>query len=298
VVHRYRSTTDVFGGLEQGEANSLLINIFSDNVNDGVAAIDAVRNRFPDVPICLIGTNRELTTLPGIQGAWRTRFQHYFRLAYDDTPDVIRKNAELIVGDLASYLLASTASKKLRGLKNIISDTRDTSHFSPGSANAIQEAVDLAQRALEVRTTPGKQYILPGFEGAEVQTLVKSTLEAASSGLKRTAAVNIGILIVGAGLVVSSFIVAVSTGSWEAVSFGGFGVAGVVAALITNPLKSVGRGARQLVQIQIAYLGFINQLALLNRSTGEETQQFMLDRSKQLGDATTSMLAALEKHFG
>ena len=68
--------------------------------------------------------------------------------------------------------------------------------------------------------------------------------------------------------------------------------------LSANPLKSIGIGARRLVQVQVAYLGFLNQLSLLKFSPNVTDENALQARSKQLGEAITNCLEALEKHFG
>ena len=106
---------------------------------------------------------------------------------------------------------------------------------------------------------------------------------------------NIGVLVVGSLLVFISLIYAAVTNRWEAVAFGGFGIAGVIASLITNPLHSIGVSARRLVQIQVAYLSFLNQLTMLNQDSKKLSA---IDRSQRLGDEMARTLKALEEHFG
>jgi len=298
-VLRYENGDAVLRAFESGEANALMINLFS--VGDALKVITATRDRFQHIPICLVGTNDQLSTFPDVPAEFKKRFSHYFRLTIDDPPDLMRSNAGVLVGHLSSYLLSRAAKVRLRDLRELIAQNPSTLQNLPeGAERKIQETVELAERALAVRDEVGpSQYVIPGFAGSDVQVIIKTTLEGASFGLKRTANVNIGILIVGALLVIASFVVAVSSaGDWKAVSFGGFGISGIVAALITNPLKSIGLGARQLVQIQVAYLGFLNQVAMLNRLPADRNSQSLIEQSKQLSDATTTILAALEKHFG
>lgn len=80
-------------------------------------------------------------------------------------------------------------------------------------------------------------------------------------------------------------------------AFGGFGIAGIIASLITNPIKSIGSGARQIIQLQIAYIGFLKQLSLLDAETQTNQQISPLEKSKQLNEAIEKILKALNDNF-
>lgn len=137
--------------------------------------------------------------------------------------------------------------------------------------------------------------IVPGVNSSEIERLVHITLRDATLSLKLTANVNIGVLVLGVLLVFASFIVAAVTNRWEAVAFGGFGMAGIIASLVTSPLRSIGINARRLVQIQVAYLAFLNQLTMLNQDTKKNST---VERSKRLGDEMERILKTLEQYFG
>lgn len=62
-------------------------------------------------------------------------------------------------------------------------------------------------------------------------------------------------------------------------------------------IKATGLGARRLVQIQVAYLGFLNQVSLITRGKDMEAIS-PLEKSKYLGESLRAVLEALEKRFG
>ena len=128
-----------------------------------------------------------------------------------------------------------------------------------------------------------------------MEQLIADTLKESKQSLQLTRMVNIGILIIGSILLLVSFVIASITGRWEAVAFGGFGLAGIIASLITNPLKSISASASRLVQIQTAYFQFLSQLRLLNQDSETIT---IIERSQRLGDAmerTVKILGEYEK---
>jgi hypothetical protein len=201
---------------------------------------------------------------------------------------------------LALYLVSRKAQVRLHDLRSILVTHRSFAiDGMEDKRDTINEAIELAEKAIAARQEALKPppLIVPGFEGQELQTLVKGTLEKASRSLETTATVNKAILVFGGLLLTGSFIVAVAVRSWEAVSFGGFGIAGIVASLVVNPLKSISLGARRLVQIQVAYLGFLNQLALLNTNCGQLEKEDVAVRSAALNEAMSRLLDSLAKHF-
>jgi len=145
-------------------------------------------------------------------------------------------------------------------------------------------------------TTPDD--ILPWLEAKDIQDLVIDTLKKASKSLETAANVNKAVLMFGTALVLVSFVFASITSTWEVVTFGGLGIAAIIASLITNPLKAIGMGARRLIQVHVAYMGFLNQLRLLRSSPRINDEAALLGRSKRLSEAVEGSLEALQKYFG
>jgi hypothetical protein len=292
---------EVLNALENDYANTLLIDIFSIGVTSGLSLIETVRDKFPYAPICLIGNKQTLNELPEVPDSWRKRFDHYFKLPKDETPDILLRRSEGIAKLLEVYLQQNKAYVGIKDLRSMIVHRQGVFKQLPAeTVKEIGSVLEEGERALEnkqkINNPP--QLVIQGFGGDDIKNLVKDTLEKASKALDGTARVNKWILVCGAGLVIASFVVASITQRWEAVTFGGFGIAGIIASLITNPLKSIGIGAKRLVILQVAYLNFLKQLSLLDSSTPDHNQISVLDKSKQLNEAMEKVLEHLDKHFG
>ena len=286
--------------LDAGITNALVIDIFSLGVDIGIDLIKLVRKEHPAFPICLIGTTSNLHSFPNVPRSWKARFSHYYKMAKDLQPDQLRKSAEVMAYKLFTYWLARSAKVKLSDLRDLLlkMEAKSTT-FSVGTTQEIYSTIDFAQKAIEAQSTQKDRLtdIVPGFQGQDIQALVNKTLENASRALDKSTTVNTGILIFGALLIAASFVVASMTGNWESVAFGGFGLAGVIASLITNPLKSIGITSRRVVQIQVAYLGFLNQISMINEAPNDTTDA-VIKKSERLQDVMQSIQETLKKHYG
>lgn len=295
-IELFDSKEKITSGFMDGNFNSLLINIFSVGVKDGIELIEFVRHNTPHVPICLVGNTKDFFLMEGVPNEWRVRFEHYYKLPVDLPAGKFLSSAEDITRLLSLYLLSRTASVRLRDLKAFFETTRVDYHID-AQQTRIEETFNIVESALQAKQESEKKnrFIIPGFDTHALQGLIKETLQKASTSLERAASVNKGILIFGGALVVAGFVVATIKGSWEAVTFGGFGVAGIVTSLITNPSKSITSGARRLVQIQVAYLGFINILGSISNLSSKD-EDSTLKRAEVLNNAISNVLETLEKH--
>jgi DNA-binding NarL/FixJ family response regulator len=252
--------------LAHGRSNALVVDIFGVGVDRGIELIKETRERYLAFPICLLGTRRNLRELPTVPQYWRSPFDHYYKLAKDQPPQSLQKDSEAMAYNLFTYWLARSAKVRLSHLRNMLleMEARSPAFFSDRKQE-IADAIDLAQKAIEEQSAQSRRVVgsVPGFEARDVQLLATQTLDRASRALDTSTRINTGILIFGALIVTASFVVACVTHRWDAVAFGGFGLAGVVSSLVTNPLKSIGFASRRIVQIQVAYLGFLNQIAIV-----------------------------------
>lgn len=284
--------------LESGKCNSLVVNIFSLGVRVGIDLIKATREKFPHVPICLIGTTEQLSLMREVDDYWRTRFDHYYKLPTDLPMDSFFRTAKKIITLLGLYLLSGTAKKRIRSIRSEIYQTGRNTNNDPMAiySERLDEAFQLAEEALEAKqTAPPDAIIVPGFNAENLQALVKGTIENASSSLDRSARVHKLLLIFGGILVAAAFVVASIKGSWEAVTFGGLGLTGIVASLITNPLKSIASTSRRLVQIQVAYIGFLKVIDT-QASLPIQDEKCVESRTKSINEAIRNVLETLEKH--
>lgn len=276
--------------------NSLFIYIFSLGVKTGIDFIEHVRTEYPIVPICLYSLSSSLVTMPEVPNNWRSRFGHYFKLPKDQTVHALDSSIEDILYTIAYELQGNIARYRLSNIRARLSDEITPYGFTPEQKQEIVETVAAAEKALVQRENqPSTITIVPGVNTGQLEQLVNITLKEATASLQLTTKVNIAVLVAGSLLLLISFIVAAVTDRWEAVAFGGFGTAGIIASLITNPLKSISANARRLVHVQVAYLQFLSQLAMLNQVSADTT---IIERSQRLGEAMTQTLKALEEHFG
>ncbi|MFL6253804.1 MAG: hypothetical protein ACJ74T_02165 [Pyrinomonadaceae bacterium] len=292
---------DVLNAFQNDEVNCLLVDIFNIGVASGIELIQTVRSRFSHAPICLIGDKQSLSEFPDVPSEWKKKFDHYFAFPKDEIPELLIKRAEGIAKLLEVYLRNNKAYVGLKDLRNMVVHREGVfSHLPAEKAREIETILAEGEKALETmpKSAEQPQLVIQGFAGDDIKNLVKDTLEKASNALDGTAKVNKWILVCGALLIIASFIVASVTQRWEAMTFGGFGIAGIIASLITNPLKSIGIGAKRLVILQVAYLNFLKQLSLLDSSTQGEIQISVLEKSKQLNEAMEKVIEHLDKHFG
>ena len=295
-VKVFQTTREAQAAFKDGRLNSMFIDLFSVGVNEGVILIEHIRNNFPSVSICLFSTQSNLTLMPGIEEHWRSRFGHYYKIIQDQNLQSLAIDVQKMLWKLSTWIQRYLARVELDKLSKQMASSNETHKLSNEHREQIEKATSAARIALETKEEDfSLPIIVPGMATGQIGQLVETTLAQATKSIQTTSKANISILIFGAALVTASFAVAITTHLWEAMAFGGFGLVGVVASLITNPLKSIAVSARRLVQVQIAYFSFLNQLTILNVQS-ENTN--ILERSQRLGEETSRALQSFEKYFG
>jgi len=307
IVETHKGVEDVavFGdakgahhAFHEGKFNSVFIDLFSVGVEESLNFIRYIRETYPQVPFCLYSSQENLLSFPDVPEPWCVKFGHYYAIPKDQNLQRLAQAIEDILFKLSTYLLSRIARARLSELRTLIAQDRIKLALSPEQRSDIEEVTATVEKALKAREEIARSDripLIPGIARGKVEQLVSATLEQATRSLHTTSRVNIGILVFGVLLVTVSFIVAFITRQWEAVAFGGFGIAGIIASLITNPLRSIGISARRLVQVQIGYLSFLSQLAILNVESANHNG---LERSKRLGEEMARTLQALEEYFG
>lgn len=130
-----------------------------------------------------------------------------------------------------------------------------------------------------------------GLSTKSTESVIKHTIEDVTKAIYTSIAVNAGVVIFGAMLIITSFVVGAISGKWElALGFGGFGIAGIVATLVTSPLTTIGKSARQIVQVQMAYLAFMSQVNIISDSNAE-------NKSEILGNELDRIMNTLKTSF-
>ena len=200
-VSIFEDPVEALKTFEKDESNALLIDIFSLGIEKGIEIIKTVRNKYPNAPVCLLGSRDSLMNLPGVPKEWSLRFSHYYKLAKDQIPNNLRTDSERMVYKLFTYLLARTARVRLGNLRNLIAHDKLPSEIT----TKIEDTVKFAEQALSIKEKSSTN-IVPGFDQEDVQSLIKDTLEKASKALDRTSFVNRIVLFFGIFLVFISFI--------------------------------------------------------------------------------------------
>jgi hypothetical protein len=279
------ASDEAWGYFRDSKFNTIFIDVFSLGPNIGVNFIVKLRAEYPIVQICLYSSSNALAKMPGINDYWRNRFRHYFKLPKDLTPEEFALSIDDTLYILDAAFETSAARDKLRTLRNGLK-----SCLSSENAQELDEAIGTAEKVLGREKDRSVFAIVPGLNIKHMEEVVEGTLLEARQSIQITRRVNIGVLLLGSILVALSFLVASITNRWEAVAFGGFGMAGMIVSLITNPLVSISSSAGRLVQIQTAYFQFLTQLNMLSRDVGPVT---MLERSDALCRVARETIAML-----
>jgi len=235
--------------------------------------------------------------MPDVDDYWRNRFKHYYQLSKDQSIDKLDQNLDEILYYLSIYLQSGIAQNKVKNFKKKLTEG-SLSGITTDQKNEIEDTTDFLEKTLESQRkeiSKKRPVNLPGVNTQQLEQIVNNTLKDATHSLKLTMNVNIAVLIFGSSLVIISFFIALITNRWEAVAFGGFGIAGIIASLITDPLKSIGITAQRLVQVQVAYFSFLSQLSILNE---ESENTSLIERSRQLENVMSKTLNALAENYG
>lgn len=294
-VYTYENQNALVSDFENNKLDALVLNLYSFGISESLDLISFIRKEYNSSPICLVGTRNELSFFKEVPDNWKKRFEHYYKLVLDETIDVLKDEVSQMSKMLLSYWIARTAKIRLRYLRDVFS-TPDKSNTNY-SKDEIQNIIDLAEKAIDRKLNDKNNLtIIPGIEEKDLQNLVNDTLDKSSKSISNYANLNKMIIYVGLGILVLSFIVTMFTKEYELLGFGGFGLAGIIGTLITNPIKSVGKGARQIVQIQTSYFGFLNQIKFLNSIEPKDFQE-SIEKSRRLEEVTLSIHQSLEKYF-
>jgi hypothetical protein len=249
--------------------NVIIIDPFSFGESaESVDWIFSIRNKHSDIVFCLFSSRENLINLSGLTGDAYERLRHYYTLAKDTPLYSWHIEISSLLLQCANYLHAVRGRRRLDSLRDkvllleegeskslILTEVERVIRDVEGGLEARKREIDLSKRSFA-------PFVF--VDSRKFEDLVLRTLADASKSLRRNSIINGCLLAFGAALVASAFGVSVYSGAWEAVAFGGFGLGGIIAALITNPAKNIGAEARRLVQIQVAYLGFLSEVQLFS----------------------------------
>mgnify|MGYP002622704650 CR=1 FL=1 len=276
--------------------NCLFIDIFTLDVKQAIEFINHVRNTYPMVPICLYSKLTDLTLMPEVNDYWQRRFEHYFKLPCDQNVDELIDNTQYMLRAMSHYLQNDVVLDKVSGLAKRVQEESGNLIIEREQKSELEETLATIEQVLKNREQFQRSNlisIVPGISTDQIERLVNETLKDANKSLNTARLVNMLVLLGGSLLVATSFFIAATTARWEAIAFGGLGMAGIIAALITSPLKAIGTSANQIIQVQIVYFQFLSQLRLLSQD-GKKTN--VLERSKRLEEAMGQTVKALIEH--
>jgi hypothetical protein len=275
-------------------ANCLFVDLYETGPELGLRLVVWVREQRPHVPVCLFSTTSQLSNLVGVPADWRQRFAHYYQLPSDLPPDVLGEHAAEMAGRCHRYVLSHIARQRLREAEETLSHMPDGCGHTGQDVRALREALMIAQAAM----APAPQSVvapgtIAGMPTERLQRHVEDTLAQAMRSVQITWKANLAILSLGALLLIGALVAFWLRGAdTAALGLGGAGLGSIVASLVANPLRTIGASASRLVGVQTAYLAFILQLELVNRSAGASDAS-TLDLCKQLNDAVERTLTAL-----
>ena len=327
----------LFQMIKDGDINTLVINIFGDDILKKIGIIQDVQQD-KTIPICLLGTSEQIKHFEGAPSEWKNKFKSYCKIAIDISPQDLNKEIE----EMAKGLFRCREGKILKvKLDNVIaSDKKPEEKVKellelPGKAvefgkgeqilnneellkaieksgnsekekeKAIVEAVGKAKEKIKSEQKKDERKNEESSKGLveevmskkDLEDLVKRTLNDSAESIKLYKKVNVIIVAIGLALVIVSMIYFLIYPNNPAIlGFGGLGLAGVIASLITAPVASIGKTARQMVQIQICYFGYLKQIKILD-DVKEDAVTGAIEISKRLESVTNSLPKSLCENF-
>jgi len=275
--------------------NTLVINIFSYSVLKGIDIIkEVLLLKEKTVPICILGTNVQIKYFKEVPNEWRKKFKSYCKMVIDVSPQDLNDE----IKRMSISLFRCREEKILKNQLNVIS----TSKYIPEDEKILKLS-ELSEKAIKLSSDQGKdankelmEYLIPGISEQALPVVIRKTLETSASSIETFKWVNLAIIILGIFLVLASLTLFGVTENPAFLGFGGIGLTGVIASLITAPVMSIGKTARQMVQIQICYFGYFKQIEIL-KSEKNDTIDDLIKKSERLEAVTNSLQKSLCEHF-
>jgi len=244
--------------------NVVLFDLNSISTDDLANLAETSKNLTTVYPIFL-GKFRSHTSFMKIRDIFSNIGPGVMRYDQANLSDITPEKIQDILAGASTFILAKSAEKNL---ETSIDAIERLPHTTPEDLRSVlRESVDHALESVRKQTALQEslsRVVVPGIPTDRIEHLIDATITQSQRSLDLTSKVNIGVLMVGAGIVIASLGYSIVTGSWTGVGFGAIGMAGVITSLVQNPLRSIGASARRLVQVQIAYLAFMSQLSRLN----------------------------------
>ena len=107
---KFSDLTECRDAMTHRKVSALCVWFRAFSTSELVEFIGDIRVTNPLVPICLVGTRRDLDLMPGLHKGWRERFSHYYKIAVDKDAHVFDTN----IGIARDLFLADAI--KIKGL--------------------------------------------------------------------------------------------------------------------------------------------------------------------------------------
>ena len=290
-----QSKEDLFKKIDNDTINTLIINIFNHGVLSGIDLIkEVLPQKEKTIPICLLGTEAQLTYLDGVPDEWKKKFSDYCKIIIDASPQDLHET----IGQMSKSLFRCRKEKILKKqVKDIhANDNKTDKEKLAEISKVVKQSFEIVSTQGKEGNEPKKSTTLASVSDDELPTIINTTLKKTSGSIELYKWVNFAIIAVGLLLVIVAFGAFLKTGKVEVLGFGGLGLAGIIASLITNPVASIGKTARQMIHIQISYFGFLEQTSMLNRITSIR-QEDVIAKSERLEQVTNSLQKSLSDCF-
>jgi hypothetical protein len=160
--------------------------------------------------------------------------------------------------------------------------------------------VETSEAAIEQvqKTVIAFSPVLPGADRKQVESVIFFTIKDIRRSFNLTLWLSQVLFYSGLLMVVTAFGVALAGGEkLISLLFGVGGVGGVlISSLIMGPLDRVQNAAADLVQLQMAYFAYYNQLFLLGGSTKNIAHDDAIKYAHQIGEETTSLMHSIQEY--
>lgn len=297
-VERVLAFNDGIGAqhaIASGEVEAIFVEVSQSGGSANWTFIEDVRRSNPDIPFCLILDSSEMWVTDWIPERWRERINHYLKVFKNSPADAIAESIDAAARQMLDYWNVSEARRGIARVSVRLSPNADTA-----DAPDVQEILGVmaaADTALSAKTVPAERSsVVPDLDLKSFQDLIMSTIGQTSKSLAGTKLVNTVVVYVGLAVVVISLLGSVIWHDWQPAVFGAIGMSGVIAAMVTSPLKTIGAESRRLIQIQTAYLGFLSQVRFLSIQ-GDGDLESMIERSKRLEQVMKSVQEDLNQNY-
>jgi hypothetical protein len=287
-VEIIQNEEELFNKINDNFIDTLVINIFNDNVSKGIDIIEKIKSKKIPIPVCILGTDLQIKYFKEIPGG-RERFKTYCKLVFYASEHDLNEEVERMSKSLSrckKEMIFGKEWKEIKADNNILNEEK------------VQKLLKLSRNAIDLAADQGKDAnksndFIPGVSGKNMKELINKTLKESSESINLYKWVNFGIIIFGVVFILSSFIGFWIKNDLGFLGLGGLGLAGVIASLITAPVASIGKTARQMIQIQTCYLSYLQQIKILK----DDTSGDIMKQSKRLEEVTNSLQESLCKYF-